>query len=94
MEDSYLRLEQIEKLIATKADKLTVDDIQQALSDHTGYPSSVCCHPDTADTPADRWQTLAGIIMEPATGVMHLAEGSPCVEPWITLDYSEFLNRG
>ena len=94
MQDSFLRLEQIEMLIATKADQLTVDAIQQALADHTGYPSSVCCHPDTVDTPSDRWQTLAGIIMEPATGVMHLAEGSPCAKPWTTLDYSEFLNRG
>ena len=94
MQDSYLRLEQIEQLIANKADELTVDDIQHALADHTGYPSSVCCHPDTADAPTDRWQTLAGIIMEPATGVMHLVEGSPCAKPWITLDYSEFLSRG
>ena len=94
MHDSYLRLEQIEKLIATQADELTVDDIQHALADHTGYPSSVCCHPDTADAPADRWQTLAGIIMEPATGVMHLAEGSPCAKPWTTVDYSAFLHRG
>lgn len=93
MQDSYLRLEQIDKAIAANPDDLTVDDIQRALADHTGYPSSVCCHPDSADAPADRWQTLAGIIMEPATGVMHLAEGSPCVEPWTTIDYSEFLRR-
>ena len=94
MQDSFLRLEQIEKLIADKAEQLSREDIQQALADHTGYPSSVCCHPDRADAPADRWQTLAGIIMEPTTGVMHLVEGSPCAKPWTALDYSAFLHRG
>lgn len=93
MHDSYLRLQQIEKLISRQATEHTLNDIQQALADHTGYPSSVCCHPDSADAPADRWQTLAGIIMEPATGVMHLAEGNPCTEGWTTLDYSTFLVR-
>lgn len=93
MPDSYLRLERIEHLITAEANQLTRAEIQQALADHTGYPSSVCCHPDSADAPADRWQTLAGIIMEPATGVMHVTAGSPCVEPWRTWDYSEFLGR-
>ena len=92
MPDSYLRLDRIEVLIADKADTLTREDIQQALADHTGYPSSVCCHPDSEDAPADRWQTLAGIIMEPATKTLHLNEGNPCAEPWQTLEYAEFLS--
>jgi len=92
MADSYLRLERINTLIADRAQHITREDIQQALADHQGYPSSVCCHPENNDAPADRWQTLAGIIMEPATGVMHLAEGSPCTTPWTTLDYSGFLH--
>ena len=92
MQDSYLRLEQIEQLIATKADELTVRDIQQALADHTGYPSSVCCHPDSKDAPSDTWRTLAGIIMEPAARSLYLAEGNPCQAPWQVCDYSDFLS--
>jgi isopenicillin-N N-acyltransferase like protein len=92
MSDSFLRLGRIDALIADKSSQLTRDDLQQALADHTGYPSSVCCHPDGEDAPADRWQTLAGIIMEPATRALHLAEGNPCQEPWQVCDYSEFLS--
>ena len=92
MQDSYLRLEQLEKLIAGKADHLSLDDIQQALADHTGYPSSVCCHPDSKDAPSDTWRTLAGIIMEPAARSLYLTEGNPCLESWQVCDYSDFLS--
>jgi len=91
MADSYLRLERLESLISDSAHHLTREGIQQALADHEGYPSSVCCHPDHDDAPADRWQTLVGIIMEPAIGVIRLAEGNPCDKAWTTLDYSDLL---
>ena len=91
MPDSYPRLRRVQALIADNANTITRKDIELALADHTNYPSSVCCHPDSADAPDGRWQTLAGIIMEPSTKTLHLAEGNPCVEPWATLDYGDFL---
>lgn len=50
--------------------------IVDALSDHLGYPNSVCNHPD--ERAERRYQTLASLIVDLTTGEFWVAGGTPC----------------
>lgn len=50
--------------------------IVEALSDHLGYPNSVCNHPD--DRAERRYQTHAALIVDLTTGEFWVAGGTPC----------------
>jgi len=76
--DSFPRLERIDSLIKARYGSIEVDDIKQFLSDHSGYPSSICRHG------AGHMQTLASIISEPAQRRMHVAVGNPCQHKYAT----------
>lgn len=91
MGDSYIRFSRMARRIQDETTPLSLDAIKNVLGDHTDAPSSICCHPDTRSDADTQWATLAAVIMNPANRQMHLAEGTPCSENWITLDYSAFL---
>ena len=75
--DTFPRLERMTALIRGKLGTLTVEDLQSFLSDHSGYPASICRH--IGDS-----RTAAGIIAEPARRCMHVAAGNPCDSEFIT----------
>lgn len=54
--------------------------LERALSDHQDHPRSICRH---ANDDADNgfWQTVFSVIMEPASGRLHITRGTPCSEP-------------
>jgi hypothetical protein len=54
---------------------------RQMLSDHTGYPKSICAHPH-AD--AIYSKTLASMIFYPKSGCMEIAFGNGCEMPYET----------
>lgn len=84
--DSFPRLERIRSLIREQFGSLTVESLQKILSDHDGYPVSICRHPHAGYSdsilPASG-RTVAAIIAEPQRGRMHLACGNPCEQPFI-----------
>ena len=60
---------------------VTLDQIKQLLSDHHGYPTSICRHPNP--DPAIGWQrSVVSVVLEPAVGRMHLSRGNPCESPY------------
>ncbi|MBS0262832.1 MAG: hypothetical protein JSS02_12840 [Planctomycetes bacterium] len=90
--DSFPRQDRLQHLIAAKFGTVTVADLRDFLSDHSGYPVSVCRHPH--DGPADSilppsGKTVAALIAEPARGVLHIARGNPCSQPWTTYPLDE-----
>lgn len=91
MADSFVRYGRLQRSVAEHAEPLSVAALQSALADHADAPNSVCCHPDPRADGDARWGTLVSAIMEPATRTLHLAEGSPCTEPWRAHDYSALL---
>jgi isopenicillin-N N-acyltransferase-like protein len=91
MGDSYIRYSRMARKIQDETTPLSIDDIKQVLGDHTDAPSAICCHPDSRSDVDTQWATLAAVIMDPANRRVHLAEGTPCSEDWITLDYSKLL---
>jgi len=90
MPDSYGRHTRMDTLVTDSPNTVSLEDIQKTLADHTGYPSSVCCHPDLQDG-NDPWATLYGVIMDPEARTVYLSEGNPCETPWQSVDYSDFL---
>ncbi|MFG1706931.1 C45 family autoproteolytic acyltransferase/hydrolase [Nonomuraea sp. M3C6] len=63
-------------------EKLTIDRIKAVLGDHTGEPDNVCQHPNESLPRAERTCTVAGVILAPESGTMHVAAGNPCVGEW------------
>jgi isopenicillin-N N-acyltransferase-like protein len=63
--------------------------ITAALSDHLGFPNSVCNHPD--GRASRRYETLASLIVDLTTGEFWVAGGTPCrtafeLLPWNLYD--------
>lgn len=63
--------------------------IVEALSDHLGYPNSVCNHPD--ERAERRYETLASLVLDLTTGDFWVAGGRPCITafellPWNLYD--------
>lgn len=70
--------------------------IRAAMSDHLGYPESLCTHPDEAQPAVKRWATLLSSCVDLTTGDYLIAAGTPCdheyeVVPWNLYDAPETL---
>lgn len=75
--DSFPRLDRMNSLVKNKFAALTVDEIKTFLSDHQGYPTSICRHDSESCT-------VASMISEPAQRRMHVAVGNPCTNRYTT----------
>ena len=60
------------------------DGALAALCSHAGGYDAICCHPDPAAPPGDRWATLATVALDPARGALAVRAGGPCAAggPW------------
>jgi isopenicillin-N N-acyltransferase-like protein len=75
--DSFLRLPRMNLLIQAKLGSLDVEDFKKILSDHAGYPTSICRHAGSS-------VTVSSLIAEPAQGRMHVTFGNPCEASYVT----------
>ncbi len=75
--DSFPRLNRIDSLIKSRYGSIAVDDVKGFLSDHSGYPTSICRHNGNS-------RTVASMISEPALRRMHVAVGNPCQHRFVT----------
>tara|TARA_Y100000758_G_scaffold296886_1_gene256276 strand:+ start:4062 stop:5147 length:1086 start_codon:yes stop_codon:yes gene_type:complete len=63
--------------------KLTLDHAKALLSDHDGFPTSICRHPN--DEPTSGWQrSVVSILLEPGDNRMHVSNGNPCESKYET----------
>lgn len=63
--------------------RVSIDDARAILSDHDGFPTSICRHPN--DDPATGWQrSVISIILEPGERRMHVSGGNPCENEYET----------
>lgn len=65
--------------------------IHAALSDHLGYPKSICAHPDPTESIGEQVSTLLSSLVDLTTGEYMLTPGMPCqhdyeLVPWNVLD--------
>jgi isopenicillin-N N-acyltransferase-like protein len=78
---SFERRDRAAALLDSGPGRADVGAFKRILSDHDGYPTSICRHPN-AD-PATGWQrSVVSMIVEPAIGRMHLSRGNPCENPY------------
>jgi isopenicillin-N N-acyltransferase-like protein len=87
--DSLIRAERVERTLRRAPEAHDSPAMRalivEALSDHLGYPNSVCNH---ADPRAPRtFETLASVIVDLTTGDFWVAGGNPCTTafellPW------------
>ena len=64
-------------MIQSRYGSIEVDDVKRFLSDHFGYPTSICRH-------GGGMQTVVSMISEPAARRMHVASGNPCQHRYVT----------
>ncbi|MFC7765219.1 C45 family autoproteolytic acyltransferase/hydolase [Leucobacter soli] len=91
MADSFVRFGRMTRRVARAEDRLSDEDLRAALADHAEWPNSVCCHPDPAGGPDERWTTIASVVMHPARRALAFTVGPPCENAWHEIDYRELL---
>ncbi|MFJ7335903.1 C45 family autoproteolytic acyltransferase/hydrolase [Streptomyces sp. NPDC101110] len=52
--------------------------IKQAMSDHLGYPESLCTHADPRQPQVKHWKTLVSSCVDLTAGDYHVTAGTPC----------------
>ena len=82
MGSTYIRMQRIKTLVKERYGKITVEDVKRMLSDHAGYPYSICDHEDPKYPVARRDATNFSIIMDLTGNCIHLAAGNPCENPF------------
>ena len=80
--DSLYRIQRARDHLEAKIGDITVEDIQEALRDHAGYPKSVCRH---AEDERDGSASIASIVVDLGKREMHVASGPPCEHPYQTV---------
>lgn len=75
--DSFPRVERMAGMLLNRLGLLTLDDVKQALSDHAGYPTSICRH-TTASA------TVASLIADPGGRRLHVSFCNPCQHHYAT----------
>jgi isopenicillin-N N-acyltransferase-like protein len=76
--NSRVRLNRTRHLITARRAPLDRAAIQAILADHMNYPQSICNHIVEDDTPLDRQQTIASLIIDLSARTMHVSWGTPC----------------
>jgi isopenicillin-N N-acyltransferase like protein len=90
--DSLYRAERIERVLARTPEAATGEAmralIHEALSDHLGYPDSVCNHPNENDPWWDQNETVASSVVDLTTGEYWIAHGRPCENEYERLPWN------
>jgi isopenicillin-N N-acyltransferase-like protein len=75
---SRVRYNRASRLMRSQRGKLSFKSFQAILSDHVNYPQSICNHIDENDSPLERQQTIASLLMDLTARTMYVAWGPPC----------------
>jgi isopenicillin-N N-acyltransferase-like protein len=85
MVDTLYRDWRLKSLLKSKMGHISAEDIRAALSDHFGYPRSICRHKEPEMKASEMLQTVGSIIMDLNRGKIIVAAGCPC-----EADYKNF----
>jgi isopenicillin-N N-acyltransferase-like protein len=78
--DSYIRVQRLKRLMEKHYGELTVELMEEFLTDHNDYPRSICKH---TDLQTQFGETLAAVIMVPEERVMYATCGQPCQHEYV-----------
>lgn len=71
--------------LMTTVGTVTAETIKAWLSDHDGYPNSICQHADPAVNSAEQYATVVSTLIDLDNGTMQVADGQPCQSEFTTL---------
>ena len=75
------RLERMSEILQTGVSCASIERLQSAMQDHSGFPRSICRHANE-DPGHGYWKTVFSVIMSVEAGEMHVARGNPCEAPY------------
>ena len=73
------RLGRVDSGVRSKRGGVDLETIEAALSDHSGFPDSVCAHPGPGRPNA---QTIASHVSDLTTRTLRISSGPPCANPY------------
>jgi isopenicillin-N N-acyltransferase-like protein len=66
----------------------TLEDARQALCGHGSSPQTVCRHGEPSEPGLPTTGTVISLLMEPAAGRLHVADGTPCSTGFVPYELS------
>ncbi len=78
---SHARKSRVDQLTSAEAEPLSIARFKEVLSDHEGYPRSICRHPNN-DPSSGHWRSVFSVIIEVDVPRMHISRGNPCENPY------------
>ncbi len=75
---SIVRYNRAKRLFKKELGKVDLEAFKRVLSDHVGYPESICRHPDPALDPEDQTMSIFSIVFNLTEKVVWVCKGNPC----------------
>jgi len=75
---SIVRYNRATRLFKRELGKVDISTFRRILSDHVGYPESICRHPDPALGVDDQAQSIFSIVCDLTNKVLWVCYGNPC----------------
>ncbi len=75
---TFTRLDRV-RTLSSQMEKFDPQDLKKILSDHAGYPDSVCRHDDNGVPEYNRHTSLWSMVLDLKSRTMWLTDGSPCM---------------
>ncbi|MEM3049918.1 MAG: C45 family peptidase, partial [Thermoplasmata archaeon] len=75
---SIVRYNRARKLFRKELGRVDLSTFKKVLSDHVGYPESICRHPDPNLGEEDQTQTILSVAFDLTNRVAWICAGNPC----------------
>ncbi|WP_327686341.1 C45 family peptidase [Streptomyces sp. NBC_00467] len=96
--DSLYRVQVIERGLLAARDAADSAQLRKVvidtMSDHTGHPHGVCCHPDPLHADVARSKTVMSSLVDLTSGEYRVAAGNPCATPLELLPWNLYDGPG
>ncbi|MFI6086276.1 C45 family autoproteolytic acyltransferase/hydrolase [Streptomyces sp. NPDC051217] len=96
--DSLYRVQVIERGLAAARDAVDSAQVRKVvtdtMSDHTGHPYGVCCHPDSRQSDVMKSKTIMSSLVDLTSGEYRVAAGNPCETPFELLPWNLYDGPG
>lgn len=80
-ENSRARQARAETLVNARP-RMHAEEVFQVLSDHQGFPHSICRHSEERLPFWEQWSTDLAVVLVPSLGECWFTSGPPCSSPW------------
>jgi len=75
---SIVRYNRARKLFRKELGRVDLSTFKRVLSDHVGYPESICRHPDPKLSEEEQTQTILSVAFDLTNRVAWICAGNPC----------------